>query len=128
LLHFRNQVGSIFCNVGVKAGMDNVTAVNKGITDKGKFVSRNDGAHSESKASRFQHIDDRNTDQKPNARSFTVSLVNALKGKFYAAVSGGGISVGSPDVVLDLCEGAKHHQANFLGNANAPHADSGNRM
>jgi hypothetical protein len=50
---------------GVKAGMDGVTVVNEGITDKGKCVSRNDGAYSESKAGRFQHIDDKNTDQKP---------------------------------------------------------------
>ena len=83
--------------------------VNKGITDKGKCVSRNDGAHSESKAGRFQHIDDRNTDQKPNSRSCTIALVNTLKGNFYTAVRGGQISVGSPDIVLHLCEGAKHH-------------------
>ena len=89
--------------------MDNVTVVNKGVTDKGKFVSQNDGAYSESKAGSFKHIDDRNTDQKPNARSCTVSLVNALKRNFYTAVRGGQISVGSPDIVLHLCEGAKHH-------------------
>jgi hypothetical protein len=89
--------------------MYDVTVINKGVTDKGKFVSRNDGAYSESKAGSFQHIDDRNTDQKPDAGSRTVSLINALKGNLYAAVRGGRISLGSPDIVLDLCEGAKHH-------------------
>jgi hypothetical protein len=73
--------------------MDEVTVINKGVTDKQKFVSQNDGAHSESKAGSFQHVDDRNTDQKPNARSCTVALVNTLKGNFYPAVQGGQISV-----------------------------------
>jgi hypothetical protein len=82
--------------------MDDVTVVNEGVTDKGKVFSLNDRAYSESKAGSFQHIDDQNTDQKPNARSCTISLVNTLKGNFYAAVRGGRISVGSPDEVLGL--------------------------
>ena len=89
--------------------MDNITVVNEGVTDKGKFVPQNDGAYSEFKASSFEHVDDRDTDQKSNARCCTLSMVDALKGNFYTAVYGGQISVGSPDIVLDLCKGAKHH-------------------
>ena len=89
--------------------MDDVTVINKGVADEGEFVSRNDGAYFESKAGSLQHIDDRDTDQKPNARSCPISLVNALKGDFYTALRGGRVSVGSPYIVLDLRKGAKHH-------------------
>ena len=89
--------------------MDDITVVDECVTDEGESVSRYDSAYFEAKAGRFQHVDDGDTDQEPNSRSCTISLLHALKGNLDTTVRCWRIAIGSSDIVFDFCKGAEHH-------------------
>ncbi len=56
--------------------MNDVAVINEGVAYKGEFVTRHHSANFESEARRFEHINDRYTNEQPDAGSGSVALVN----------------------------------------------------